>query len=89
MERKHSILSRWLPTDKEYKDIEYTVLFTKQEQLLVQMWKTGQRRLFLIELKRKYAGLFRGELKFVKSLAIQVDVIYWCIIILLLQMVKR
>ena len=42
----------------EYKEIEYAVLLTKQEQLLLQIWKTTQRRLFLLQLKSKYAGVF-------------------------------
>ena len=67
MERKHSLHCRWLPTDKEYKENEYALLLTKREQLLIQVWKTGQRRLFLIQLKRKYAGMFRIEPVFIKK----------------------
>ena len=34
------------------------MLLTKQELLLLQIWKTTQRRLFLLQLKSKYAGVF-------------------------------
>ena len=55
IERKNLLSSRWLPNDTE---IEYAVLLTKQEQLLLQIWKTTQRRLFVLQLKSKYAGVF-------------------------------
>jgi hypothetical protein len=55
MERSHSIPSCWLPTDEEYKKSEYAVLLTKKEQILMQIWKSGQSRLFLLQLKRRYA----------------------------------
>lgn len=32
MERSHSIPSRWLPTDEEYKNSEYAVLLTKKSK---------------------------------------------------------
>jgi len=59
LERKHSLPCRWLPSDNEYKENEYTLSLTKKEQLLVQLWKTGQRRQFLLKLKRKYAGVLK------------------------------
>ena len=58
MERSHSIPSCWLPTDEEYKS-EYAVLLTKKEQILRQIWKSGQSRLFLLQLKRRYAGMWK------------------------------
>ena len=59
MERSHSIPSRWLPTDEEYKKSEYAVLLTKKEQILMQIWKSEQSRLFLLQLKRRYAGMWK------------------------------
>ena len=59
MERSNPIPSRWLPTDEEYKKSEYAVLLTKKEQILMQIWKSGQSRLFLLQLKRRYAGMWK------------------------------
>ena len=33
-------------------------MLSKKEQLLLDIWKAGQRRMFLLNLKRKYAGIF-------------------------------
>ena len=56
MEKKQSLPRRWLTSDKEYKDCENTLLFSKSEQLLLLVWKASQRRMYLLNLKRKYAG---------------------------------
>ena len=56
MEEKHVVPARWLPSDKRYEECERTLLFSKSEQLLLHIWKASQRRVFLLELKRKYAG---------------------------------
>jgi hypothetical protein len=69
MERSHSIPSCWLPTDEEYKKSEYAVLLTKKEQILMQIWKSGQSRLFLLQLKRRYAD---GQ-KIAKKLSLQIS----------------
>ena len=56
MEKSHHILSRWNPSDQEY--IELKSIFTKEElhQLAEVMWSASNRRLFLLQLKAKYAG---------------------------------
>ena len=54
-ERKYS-LQRWLPSDTVYKELEYSLVLDKKEQLLLELWKISQRRLFLLKLKKKYAG---------------------------------
>ena len=56
MEKKYSLLHRWLPSDEEFKECEGFVHSSKNEQLLLQVWKAGQRRMFLLNLKKKYAG---------------------------------
>lgn len=56
MEKKHGVKSRWLPGDNTYKECDWYIRYNKNEQLLLQIWKAGQRRNFLLELKRKYAG---------------------------------
>lgn len=56
MEEKHAVPARWLPNDKHYDECERTLLFSKSEQLLLHLWKASQRRAFLLDLKRKYAG---------------------------------
>lgn len=60
-EAKHSIPKRWLPSDTQYKECEYAVLLSKKEQLLLCVWKASQRRMFLINLKRKYAGQYMND----------------------------
>ena len=56
MEEKHAVSARWLPNAKRYEECERTLLFSKSEQLLLHVWKASQRRAFLLDLKRKYAG---------------------------------
>ena len=58
IETRHSI-QRWTPGDREYKEVLHALLLSKKEQLLLEMWKTGQRRAFLLNLKRKYAGMVK------------------------------
>ena len=52
---KYSI-QRWKPGDPEYNEALYSVLLSKKEQLLLEIWQAGQKRMFLLNLKRKYAG---------------------------------
>ena len=56
MEKSHHILSRWNHSDQEY--IELKSIFTKEElhQLAEVMWSASNCRLFLLQLKAKYAG---------------------------------
>ncbi len=57
-ESRHAIFNyRWSSTDKLFKECQYAILFSKKEQLLMEIWKAGQRRLFLLNLKGKYAGM--------------------------------
>ncbi len=37
---------------------EYFIMMSRREQLLVDLWSAGQRRMFLLQLKKKYAGKF-------------------------------
>ena len=60
-EAKYSLPNRWLPSDAQYKECEYALLLSKKEQLLLHVWKAGQRRMFLLNLKRKYAGLYMND----------------------------
>ena len=55
LEMKQSIV-RWSEMDKRYKDSLNALMLSKQEQLLLELWKTGQKRVFLLNLK-KYAGI--------------------------------
>ncbi len=57
LEKKHCIPCRWLPSDEVYKECELSILFSKREQLILQIWKASQRRMFLLKLKKRYAGL--------------------------------
>ena len=59
-EKKYSISQRWLPSDKEYKDCMYTVLL-RGNSYFCTFWKAGQRRMFLLKLKKKYAGETTGS----------------------------
>ena len=58
IESKHSVFKRWKQSDALYKEHYYAISFSKKEQLLSEIWKAGQRRLFLLNLKRKYAGSY-------------------------------
>lgn len=58
IEKKHSIISRWTPSDKEYCELQQLVAAEKKEQLLRAIWKAAKRRAFLLKLKAKYAGMF-------------------------------
>ena len=55
-EKKYSIAKLWIPSDKEYRDCEHSVTFSRSEQLLLEILKAGQRRMFLLKLVKKYAG---------------------------------
>ena len=57
IEEKHSITSRWTPSDKEYQKLEHSLVTDKKEQLLMAIWKAVKRRVFLLKLKAKYAGM--------------------------------
>ena len=48
---------RWSEKDKHYKDCLNALMLSKQEQLMLELWKAGQRRMFLLNLKKKYAGI--------------------------------
>ncbi len=56
VEKKYSMHKGWSQSDMEYKENLYAILLGKKEQLLFEIWRTGQRRIFLLNLK-KYAGL--------------------------------
>ena len=45
-EQKH-FFTRWLPSDKEYKELEYSLIVDKQEQLL-ELWKTSNEVSFTL-----------------------------------------
>ncbi len=49
VEKKYSMLHK--RSDMEYKENLYAILLGKKEQLLFEIWKTGQRRIFLLNLK--------------------------------------
>lgn len=75
-EAKYSLPDRWLPTDTLYKQCEYALLLSKKEQMLLHIWKytmsiwkAGQRRMFLLNPKMKYAGLYLND---------QLCVCTWC-----------
>ena len=57
IERKHAIQHRWSQSNVEYTECLYTLALDKREHLLISMWKSGQRRTFLLNLKKKYAGV--------------------------------
>lgn len=57
-ERRNKLSHRWLQSDRQYKELEHSLLFNKKEQILLELWKVSQRRLFLLKLKRKYAGIY-------------------------------
>ena len=67
IEVKYSICQRWLPSDKEWSDCEQSILLCKKEQFLLQILKAGQRRLFLLELKKKYAGRYIYRASYIAS----------------------
>ncbi len=56
MESKNNIQSRWAATNPVYMDMK--AWYTKEHirQLAEAMWSASSRRLFLIQLKAKYAG---------------------------------
>lgn len=56
IEKKHNIM-RWTPLDKEYVELDHILKLNMQETLLLQLLKSANRRLFLLKLKKKYAGL--------------------------------
>ncbi len=58
IEKKHSIVSRWTTSDKEYQELERRLVAEKKEQLLRAIWKAAKIRAFLLKLKAKYAGTF-------------------------------
>lgn len=60
-EVKYSLPKRWLPSDSQYRECAYAVLLSKKEQLLLHIWNTAQRRMFLLDVKRKYAGFYMND----------------------------
>ena len=57
IEKAYSLSHRWLPTDHEYTENQQAMMRHKKEQVLLALWRSSQRRLFLLKLKGKYAGL--------------------------------
>ena len=55
LEHQYSII-RWLPSDSKYKELQYSLLVEKKDRLLLELWMVAQQRLFLLKLKKKYAG---------------------------------
>ena len=49
----HRAVNRFHVAENQRRDI-----LQKREQLLLVLWKSSQRRLFLLKLKQKYAGLY-------------------------------
>ena len=47
---------RWLPSDSDYKLREKALAQDKMEQLLQELINGSQRRVFLLQMKSKYAG---------------------------------
>ena len=56
LERKLSLSHRWVPSDVEFKECEHTFSYDKKQQLLLELLKASQRRMFLLKLKKKYVG---------------------------------
>ena len=57
MEKKHSLLHRWLPSDEEFKECEGFVHSSKNEQpsfTSVESWPATD--VSILNLKKKYAG---------------------------------
>ena len=55
LENKNKI-ERWLPSDSDYKLCEKALAQDKMEQLLQELINGSQRRVFLLQMKAKYAG---------------------------------
>ncbi len=55
LECKYSI-SRWLPSGPEYKELQCALRMERKDRLLLKLWRVSQQRLFLLKLKKKYAG---------------------------------
>ena len=55
LEKKNKI-ERWLPSDSDYKLCEKALAQDKMEQLLQKLINGSQRRVFLLQMKAKYAG---------------------------------
>ncbi len=56
IEKRQSIRQRWLPTDTEFIECDFYICSNKNEQILLQILKAGQRRKFLLNMIKKYAG---------------------------------
>ncbi len=56
MERERRF-ERWLPSHEDYTTCERLLRGSKNEKLLLQLWRNSQRRSFLLKLKSKYSGM--------------------------------
>ena len=73
LEHQYSII-RWLPSDSKYKELQYSLLVEKKDRLLLELWRVAQQRLFLLKLKKKYAGTrVRILHKYEKSCNVKID----------------
>ena len=57
LERKHGISQRWSQSDESYKECLLTLTAGRLEIVLVSLLKHRQKREFLLNLKKKYAGM--------------------------------
>ena len=64
------MIIQWLPSDSEYKELKYSLLVEKKDRLLLELWRVTQQRLFLLKLKKKYAGILH---KYEKSCNVKID----------------
>ena len=72
LEHQYSII-RWLPSDSKYKELQYSLLVEKKDRLLLELWRVAQQRLFILELKKKYAGTCVRIYKYEKSCNVKID----------------
>lgn len=57
-EKKHNVLQRWDLASKTAKDLLQEVIEEERQELVRNLRVLAYERLFLIDLKRKYAGMF-------------------------------
>lgn len=58
IERNNAIPYRWCQDDQEYQECLRNLSHGKREVMLISLIKNRQRREFLLNLKRKYAGTY-------------------------------
>ena len=59
MEKKHSILQRWIPDSSQYQSTKEMQAQKTRSDIFMKLEKCARERWFLLTIKAKYAGTYK------------------------------